>query len=35
VDNSKAGEGFLTSAEREAEYFKEFEVFKENKSKNP
>lgn len=33
VDNAKAGEGFLTTAEREAEYFREFEVFKENKSK--
>lgn len=33
VDNSKAAEGFLTTAEREAEYFREFEIFKENKSK--
>ena len=36
VDNSKAGEGFLTAAEREAQYFNEFEIYKENKSKcNP
>ena len=34
VDNSKAGEGFLNSAEREAEYFREFEIYKENKSKS-
>jgi hypothetical protein len=34
VDNSKAGEGFLTTGEREAQYFNEFEIYKENKSKS-
>jgi len=31
VDNSKAAEGFKDSAQREADYFSEFELFKENK----
>ncbi len=34
VDNARAGEGFRTTAEREADYFREFEVFKEGKSKS-
>jgi hypothetical protein len=34
VDNSKAAEGFKDSAQREADYFSEFELFKENKSKS-
>ena len=34
VDNAKAAEGFRDSAEREADYFREFELFKENKSKS-
>ena len=33
VDNAKAAEGFRNSEEREADYFREFELFKENKSK--
>ncbi len=34
VDNNKAGEGFLTTEQREAQYFNEFEIYKENKSKS-
>lgn len=34
VDNSKAAEGFKNTAQREADYFSEFELFKENKSKS-
>ena len=34
VDNAKAAEGFRNSAQREADYFQEFELFKENKSKS-
>lgn len=34
VDNSKAAEGFKDSAQREADYFSEFDLFKENKSKS-
>ena len=33
VDNSKAHEGFRTTAERKEDYFREYEIFKENKSK--
>jgi hypothetical protein len=33
VDLGKAAEGFKTTAEREADYFREFELYKENKSK--
>ena len=33
VDNSKAHEGFRTTAERKDDYFREYEIFKENKSK--
>lgn len=33
VDNSRAGEGFKTKQEEEAEYFREYELYKENKSK--
>jgi len=33
VDLAKAAEGFKTTAEREADYFREFELYKENKSK--
>ena len=34
IDQRKVGEGFRTTVEREADYFKEFELFKENKSKS-
>jgi hypothetical protein len=34
VDADKAEEGFKTIAEREQEYFKEYELYKENKSKH-
>ena len=34
VDNSKAAEGFKDAAQREADYFNEFELYKENKSKS-
>lgn len=34
VDNSKAAEGFLKTSDREEEYFREFEIYKENKSKS-
>lgn len=34
VDNAKAGEGFKTQLEEEAEYFREYELYKENKSKS-
>jgi hypothetical protein len=30
----KTGEGFMTTPEREAAYFADFEKFKDNKSKN-
>lgn len=33
VDNAVAGEGFKTHADRKADYFREYELFKENKSK--
>lgn len=33
VDAAKADEGFKTTAEREQEYFKDYELYKENKSK--
>jgi hypothetical protein len=33
VEASKAGEGFKTHAEKEADYFREYELYKENKSK--
>lgn len=33
VEASKAGEGFKTHSEKESDYFREFDLFKENKSK--
>lgn len=34
VEASKAGEGFKTLKEREQQYYKDFETYKENKSKS-